>query len=39
MVLPDRGLGVGAVASGFVGDGEEDELGVRHGVDHLFGDA
>ena len=39
VVLPDGGLGVGAVAAGGVGDGEEDELGVGHLGDHLFGDA
>jgi hypothetical protein len=28
VVFPDGGLGVGAVAAGCVGDGEEDEFGV-----------
>jgi len=37
--LPEGGQGVGAVAAGFVGDGEEDELCVWHVVDQLFGDA
>ena len=39
VVLPDGGLGVGAVAAGGVGDGDEDELCVGHLVDHFFGDA
>ena len=33
VVLPDGGHGVGAVAAGFVGDGDEDKLCVRHVVD------
>ena len=39
VLLPDDGLGVGAVAAGGVGDGDEDELRVGHAGDHLFGDA
>src|SRR6185437_11487292 len=39
VVLPDGGLGVGAVAVGLVGDGDEDELRVRHFPGELFGDA
>ena len=38
-MLPYDGLGVGSVAAGGVGDGDEDELCVRHLCDHLFGDA
>jgi hypothetical protein len=30
VLLPDGGGGVGAVAAGGVGDGDEDEFGVRH---------
>ena len=39
VVFPDGGLGVGAVAAGGVGDGEEDEAGVGHLVDEVLGDA
>ena len=39
VVFPDGGLGVGAVAAGCVGGGDEDELGVRHLLDQLLGDA
>ena len=39
VLLPYGGLGVGAVASGGVGDGDKDELGVGHLGDELFGDA
>ena len=37
VLLPDGGDSVGAVAAGEVGDGNEDELGVGHLRDHLFG--
>ncbi len=30
VLLPDGGDGVGAVAAGGVGDGDEDEFGVGH---------
>lgn len=39
VVLPDGGLGVGAVAAGGVADGKEDELCVGHQWGHLFGNA
>ena len=39
IVLPDGGGGVGAVAAGLVGDGDEDELCVRHLFGEFFGDA
>ena len=39
VLLPDGGLGVGAVTAGGVGDGDEDEFGVRHLRDDFFGDA
>ena len=32
VVLPDGGLGVGAVAAGGIGDGNEDELCVAAGL-------
>lgn len=37
VLLPDDGVGVGAMASSGVGDGDVDEFGVRHLLDHLFG--
>src|SRR5271163_1553859 len=39
VILPDCGLRVGAVSAGGVGDGDEDELGVRHFRHELLGDA
>ena len=36
---PDGGDGVGAVAAGGVGDGDEDEFGVGHLCDQFFCDA
>jgi len=38
VLLPDGGVGVGAVAAGGVGDGDKDELCVGHLRDHLFCD-
>ena len=39
VLLPDGGLGVGAVAASGIGDGDEDELGVGYLCDHFFCDA
>jgi len=39
VLLPDDGLGVGAMAAGGVGDGDQDELGVGYPGDHFLGDA
>lgn len=39
VLLPDGGGGVGAVAVSLIGDGDEDELGVRHLLGEFFGDA
>ena len=39
VLLPDGGLGVGSVAVGLVGDGDEDELGVGDEFDGALGDA
>ncbi len=39
VLLPDVGNGVGAVASGFVSDREEDESGVWDLFGEAFGDA
>src|SRR5581483_1943270 len=39
VLLPDGGGGVGSVAAGLVGDGDEDELCVRHALCELLGDA
>ena len=39
VLLPDGGCGVGAVAAGGVGDGDEDEFGVGHLGDEFFWDA
>jgi hypothetical protein len=36
VVLPDGGLGVGAVAAGGISDGEKDELRVGHQWNHFF---
>ena len=37
VLLPDGGVGVGAVAAGGVGDGDEDEFGVGHLRDDFSG--